>query len=161
MWNAGFEIQLAELEKLFTATRDTIQFLKAAKERNVTPQELSVCIAKMQAKQTAIMNRICECAILLGGYITRSKPENGLVYGWQITVPSYHKDFKIVFDFARAYEPEIYDLALSHQYWITQKKRNSPRFYVHNDRGYNDCESVPAFRKDIHLANKFLADELK
>lgn len=161
MWNAAFDGQLAELESLFAATRNSIQFLKAAKERNVTPHELGDLIARMQAKQTAIMNRICECAILLGGYIKKGRPENGIVYSWQITVPSYHKDYKIVFDFARAYEPEIYDLALSHQFWLSHKKRRSMhRFFIHNDRDYNDCESVPSFRKYIHIANKYLAGEL-
>lgn len=160
MWNAAFDGQLAELESLFAATRDSIQFLKAAKERGITPHELSDRIAKMQAKQTAIMNRICECAILLGGYVKKGKPENGLIYSWQITVPSYTRDYKIVFDFARAYEPEIYDLALSHQYWITHTKRRTSRFYVY-DRDYNDCESVPEFRKYIHTANKYLADQFK
>lgn len=159
MWNAAFDGQLAELELLFKATGDSIRFLKAAKEREITPHELSERIAKMQTKQTAIMNRICECAILLGGHVKKGKPENGLVYSWQITVPSYNRDYKIVFDFGRAYEPEIYDLALSHQFWITHKKRPRSRFYVY-DRGYNDCESVPEFRKDVKIANKYLTEQL-
>lgn len=164
MWTPELEKQLAELNGLFTVTRDSIQFLKAAKERNVTPQELSVRIAKMQTRQTAIMDRICEAAKSIGGHVTRGKAENGIVYSWQIRVPSYHSDFAIVFDFGRPYEPEIYDLALSHQFWIIPKKKGGfynnsvRRFYVY-DRGYNDCESVPEFRKYIASANKFLAAE--
>lgn len=44
MWNAAFDGQLAELESLFAATRDSIQFLKAAKERGITPHFALLCV---------------------------------------------------------------------------------------------------------------------
>ena len=158
MWTPELESKLVELEKLRVATRNSMEFLKASKERDITPEELSVRIAKMQATQTKIMERICAYAVSVGGKVIPSKPEGGVVYGWHIKIkltPAY----MVEFSFGRAMEPEIYDLALSHQCWIAPIKKSIQRWYL-PDRGYNDCESVPAFRADLKDACVYLSEHL-
>jgi hypothetical protein len=160
-WNEAHELNFQSLQDLFKTTRETLDYLKAAKERKVSPEELQRLIGVEKIRQDKIMTRLCDYIKRNGGRVTVGKLENGSMgrtaYNWTLIlhVVGGHK---LEFQFARCYEPEVYDVPLSHQWYFRPKGRRA--FHVENDQGYNDCESVPELTQYVKRALKWASAEM-
>ena len=160
-WNEAHELNFQSLQDLFNTTRDTLQYLKAAKERNVSAEEFQRLIQVEKIRQDKIMARLCDYVKRNGGRATVGKIEDGSMgrtaYNWTLILHCVG-GHKLEFQFARCYEPEVYDVPLSHQWFFRPKGRQA--FPVHNDRDYHDCESVPEFTRYVKQALKWASDEM-
>lgn len=160
-WNEANQLAFESLQDLFATTRDGLQFLKAAKERNITPEELQRQIGLEKIRQDKVMTRLCDYVKRNGGRVTVGKQEDGsfgrTAYNWTLIL-NLTGGHKLEFQFARCYEPEVFDVPLSHQWLFRPKGRTA--FYVEDDRGYYDCESVPALTRYVKRALKWASDQM-
>lgn len=72
-WNAEHEQTLQSLEELFAATRNSLEFLKAAREYKVSPEEFQNKVSREKIRQDKIMTRICDYAKANGGRVQVGK----------------------------------------------------------------------------------------
>lgn len=159
-WTEEHEQKLQTMQDLFNATRDAIVFMRAAQEVKVSPEAFQERVNKEKVRQDRIMTRICDYAKVNGGTVKVGKQEDGIfgvtAYNWSVTMRLTNGE-RLVFHFARCYEPEVYNVPLSHQwqYLSGNRRCHVPR----NDNGYHDCESVPEFKAYIKDALKWLLEE--
>lgn len=164
-WNTEHAQKLQALEDLFKATRESIVFLKAAQEVKVSPEAFQLRVNAEQARQDKIIARMIDFVKKNGGKVKVGKPEDG-IFG----VTSYFWSFdfeltgghRLCFSFGRCFEPEVYNVPLSHQ-WTFHQKRGRTGWYkymVEMDSGYHDCESVPELRAYIKRALKWISESL-
>ena len=164
-WTNADEEKFQTLIDLHAATTSSLDFMRAARERKITPTELQSRIDKEKARQDKVIVRLIDWSKLRGAKITHGKVEDGVfgktTYVWTIAFP-LTGNRRLEFNFERCYHVEVYDIPMSFCWmFIHGKKKRAPE----GDDEFQECETAAELTRYIKRAlvwiNKFTPTKIE
>jgi hypothetical protein len=173
-WTSEHQTQLSELVKLLEATKNGVEFLEAAKQHKISPQELSKRYDAAHAKHAATIAKMDARVKELGGHRINTGlavlTGKGPIEDWKYYVP-VNKHFGIGFEMNIIAAPMEYDQPIGFIPHILRlgkgkyKMTRSSGFNnsIEHDRldryDWMECAGLGALNKQITRLTK-LANEL-
>lgn len=151
-WTAENQADLEAMEGLLTATRNRIEYLKAAKRLQCAPEQLAVRMEAHRKIQDKIIERLITSARKAGATVKPGVSVPGCyvgkaVYRWDFTY-TLNGNRSLVLHFERGDDYEFFDMPLAFC-WKAYQKEGKARRVLEDYIDYTDCENATDLTRNV------------